>query len=520
MQSLQKEIQFLVDLYKAKQLEKAEITANKLIKANPRIALLYNILGLILSDQNKIEEAIKCYEHGLKVNPEFAMIYNNLGSIYKSRSEYSKAEEYYKKAIQYQSNMPEPYNNLGNLYRSTNRYDECETSYKKAIENNPKFYWAFYNLGIHLTNMGNFDEAKNAFNATIKINPKFYPAHRSLSRIKKYKTKEDEHIKLLLKLYNEIKTNNGGNSVDLSFALGKAHEDIKSFEKSFEFYKEGNFLQRQIIKFSISDEKYNFERIKNFFKVDLFNKLKNVGCMDKSPIFILGMPRSGTTLVEQIISSHNKVFGAGEIEFLPKILNLNLGKNYMESLTSEIINLDDKNLKEMGNEYVNKIKNISSNKSFITDKLPLNFLHIGFIKLMLPNSKIIHCKRNSKDNILSIFKNHFPYSKISYAYDLKEIVEYYNLYEDLMTHWNVVLPNQIFSICYEDLINNTENKIKELLANCNLEWDDNCLNFYKNKRAIVTASDAQIRNKINNKSINSWENYEKNLKEYFLNLKS
>ena len=141
MQSLQKEIQFLVDLYKTKQLEKAEITANKLIKANPRVAILYNILGLILSDQNKIEDAIKCYEHGLKVNPEFAMIYNNLGSIYKSRSEYSKSEEYYKRAIQYQPNMPEPYNNLGNLYRSTNRYNDCEESYKKAIKNNPKFYW-------------------------------------------------------------------------------------------------------------------------------------------------------------------------------------------------------------------------------------------------------------------------------------------------------------------------------------------------------------------------------------------
>ena len=166
------------------------------------------------------------------------------------------------------------------------------------------------------------------------------------------------------------------------------------------------------------------------------------------------------------------------------------------------------------------MKNISHNSKRTTDKLPINFLSIGFIKIILPKSKIIHCYRNPKDNIFSIFKNHFPGGRVSFAYSLEEIIEYYNLYFNLMEYWNHLLPNFILNIKYEKLILDKENEIKNLLKFCNLDWASDCLNFYKNKRPIKTASDTQARSKIYNTSIDSWKNYEKFLKEYFVKLKN
>ena len=176
------------------------------------------------------------------------------------------------------------------------------------------------------------------------------------------------------------------------------------------------------------------------------------------------------------------------------------------------------NFGKIGREYDAKIKNVSNNSERVTDKLPTNFKWVGLIKLILPNSKIIHCKRNPQDNCLSIFKNHFTSGKVNFAYNLNEIVDFYNLYLDLMNFWNDLLPNFVVNINYEDLINNSEFEIRKLLKSCNLDWSDNCLNFYKNKRPIRTASDVQARSKIYKSSIGLWKNYEKNLKIAFSKL--
>ena len=166
------------------------------------------------------------------------------------------------------------------------------------------------------------------------------------------------------------------------------------------------------------------------------------------------------------------------------------------------------------------MKEISNDSERTTDKLPINFLHIGFIKLILPKSKIIHCYRNSKDNCLSIFKNQFSGGKIKFAYDMNEIVAYYNVYDDLMQYWANLLPNFIYNIKYENLISNTKFEIKNLLSNCDLNWSNDCLNFHNNERSVKSASDTQVRSKIYTSSVDSWKNYEKYLNEYFTKLKS
>ena len=176
-------------------------------------------------------------------------------------------------------------------------------------------------------------------------------------------------------------------------------------------------------------------------------------------------------------------------------------------------------LEKIGEDYIIKMKKLSGGLNRTTDKLPINFLNVGFIKLILPKSKIIHCYRNAEDNCLSIYKNQFGGGKISFAYDIDEIVSYYNLYLDLIKYWKKTLPNFIYDIKYENLISNTKKEIKNLLINCELSWSNNCLKFYKNDRPIKTASDTQVRNKIYNTSIQSWKNYEKFLSKHFNKLK-
>ena len=227
------------------------------------------------------------------------------------------------------------------------------------------------------------------------------------------------------------------------------------------------------------------------------------------------MPRSGTTLLEQILASHSKVFGADEVLFIPKLINKYFNQNNINLFLQGKFNFEKSNLKKMGEEYIMLMNALSKNSKRTTDKLPANFLNIGLIKLILPKSKIIHCYRNPKDNIFSIFKNHFPGNKITFASDLRETVAYYNLYSDLMKFWNNLLPDFVLNIKYENLINNTEHEVRRILNFCDLDWENSCLKFYDTKRPVKSASDTQVRNKIYTSSINLWKKYEKFLNKYY-----
>ena len=508
---IKEQIQSAIDVYKSGDLARAEILTKKLIEKHPKAPFLYNLLGLITLGQNKVEKATEWYEKSIAVDSNFSMAYNNLGLIYADhKKDYKKAEELYIKSISLNANHPEPHNNLGSVYNHLGRYEEAINSYKKAILINEKLPQVYHNIGNVYTTVGKFDDAKINFRKSIKINSNDALSHRSLSRLTKYKSIEDEHFKELKKVYKLTNIIKVEDKINLAFALGKAYEDIERYEESYIYYKEANTLNRKKISFSINIEIDRFNEIKNTFTKDLLNKCKNFGDKSSSPIFILGMPRSGTTLVEQILSSHPKVYGADEVEFIPDLIKENFKNNI-----NKIINFDKKNLKKFGEMYIKKMNIISNKSERTTDKLPINFIWIGFIKMIFPKSKIIHCYRNSKDNCLSIYKNYFAGSGIKFGYDIDEIVKYYNLYKNLMDYWNKLLPDSIFNIKYENLILNTENEVKKLLKFCDLTWSKRCLEFHENKKPIKTASDTQARNKIYKTSIDSWKNYENFLSEYF-----
>jgi len=512
MEKLKTKIQFLVNLYKSKNLKKAEIYAKKIIRENSKVVFLYNILGLILHDQNKTDEAIDCFQRGVQINPDnidVALIYNNLGTLYFYRKNFFEAENCYKKSIKINVKNSEALNNLGNLFIAQNNYEEGIKYYKKAIEINKKFIAAHYNLAIVYKNTGDFVSSKKYLLNTIQINNKFFTAHRNLSEIIKYE-KGNKHLEEMINLYKKDEINKE-KKTEIAFAIGKAYNDIKDYNTAFNYYNEGNNLRKKQVFFSKEKEAEEFNLIKKTFNEKYLKKI-DIKNNDSSIIFIVGMPRSGTTLVEQIISSHSKVFGGDEISLLPELIEKKFKK------IPDIPNSNQDILKDLSDEYISYLKKISNNSEKITDKLPVNFKWIGLIKSIFPKSKVIHCSRNPKDVCLSIYRNYFTNNKLNFAYNIDDIIFFYNLYSDLMTYWKKLIPNFIINVVYEDLINDSENQIREIIKSADLNWDEKCIKFYENNRPIRTASDTQARKAIYKSSVNLWKNYEEKFIKHFENL--
>jgi len=510
MKDIKHNIQKLLNLYKSKKLAEAESFNKKLLRDNSKVVFLYNVLGLILTDQKKIDEAINCYKEGIQIDPKYAMIYNNLGSLYKRKNDYEEAERLFKKSIKLDKNIVEPYNNLGDLFITLNDYKKSISYFKKAIEINPKFSIGQYNLAIVYKNIGKFEEAKKLLNNAILLNKNFFTAHRTLSDLIKYK-KNEKHMNILKNIYDDEKIPLD-EKTEIAFSLGKASDDMKKYDDAFKYFSKGNELRNKKISFSINNEKNEFNKIKDIFNRDFVKNLSSSNILESKVIFIVGMPRSGTTLVEQIVSSHPKVYGGDELYFLPSLVN-----TYFDDL-NKIKHNNKETINKIAKEYISNVNKVSNNSKIITDKLPINFKWIGLIKLILPNSKIIHCTRSAKDTCLSIFKNYFTNPRLNFAYDLNNLLEFYNLYHSLMIHWKNTIPGFVYDVNYEKLIFNPKEEINNILQTCKLDWSDKCLEFYRNKRLIKTASDTQARKKIYKGSINSWKNYEIFMKKFFTKL--
>ena len=244
------------------------------------------------------------------------------------------------------------------------------------------------------------------------------------------------------------------------------------------------------------------------------------GFKSDMPIFVIGMPRSGTTLVEQILSSHSMVKAGGELNEMSKALNEEVAHSSSADMFQKIANLSPENINNIGKNYCRSLRLIDGTSKHITDKLPLNFQLVSLIFSCMPNAKIIHCTRDARDNCLSIYKNYFWQEVMPWSYNQIELNLYYNLYNDLMIYYNSVFKSKIFNINYESLISNPEKNIKELIRYCDLGWEENCLQFYESKNVVKTASVAQVRNKLYASSVNSWENYQDFLPDLFFNLKN
>ncbi len=487
----------------------AEACFRQAVKLKPDYTKAHNNLGLVLHEQGKLDQAEASLRTAIMLSPDLAETYINLGMVLNSQGRLGEAVASYRQALSLRPDYAEAYYNLGIVYGDQGRLTEAEASLRQAVQLKPDYTEAYNNLGLILHSMGNPAEAESCFRQALKLNPDSAQVYKSLSMFVKHAEVDDVVIGME-KLYKREGLSDE-DKIDLGFALGKTYENLGEYDKSFDFIREANLVKRKSYRYSIQEDEELFARIKTIFSPEFFASQKDADNPDKTPIFIVGMPRSGTTLVEQIIASHPLVFGAGELLFLPTLVNQVCLEAAAGKFPECILKLGMSEYERLGAEYVKKVRNYSESAQHITDKLPHNFLFVGLISKILPKSKVIHCTRNPMDTCLSIYKTDFKEQLQRYAYDLDETGRYYNLYLDLMAHWEKVLPGYLYSISYEALVSDQERQAKELLEYLGLPWDEACLAFHKTKRKVVTASVAQVRQPIYRDSVELWRRYEKQL---------
>jgi len=472
------------------------------ININPQYCEAHNNLGNSLRSKEFYNEAINFYEKALNLNPNYFAAYINLGNVYKDINKYGEAIQYYQKALSINPDYAETHNNLGVVYQVINRIDDAIACYEKAINLNAEYADAYNNLGIIYQDTGRKNDAIDLYKKALDINPENAEANHHLAIVEPDK----EKIKIIETLL-ETREYADKERMHLYYALGTLCNKFDYFDDAFKHFSIANSIKRKSIHYDSENHSTYIDSLIKVFSNDYFDKKVSLENSTEQPVFIVGMPRSGTTLVEQIVSSHPKVFGAGELTELRYIeAELNEYSHYPKC----ILEIDSLTINKHSARYITKTRSYSETALRITDKMPSNFLRIGLIKTLFPNAYIIHCKRNPFDTCSSIYTTYFAEGN-QHTYDLEELAKYYLDYEKLMVHWKEVFGSQILDVQYEELVRNQEVISKQLIEYLGLEWDNQCITFYKNERTVKTASNLQVRKPIYSNSINRWEKYEKQL---------
>ena len=497
----------ILNLYNSSNYSLLEEKTIKLIKTYPEDHKIWNLHCISLARQNKYEESISSFQDAIKRCPKKALLFNSLGLTYVRKGNIENALECFKNASQYDPSYYPSYINLGNTYLRASNSPKAIQYFEKAIQIDSTDIRGHINLSLLYKSIGKIDQSITFCQKAISLNRKYGLAHRHLSTLKTYETSTDEHI-LLMK---ELITEEGLKDTDLSdiyFGLGKALEDIGEYEDAFNYLNLGNSIHRRNLDFSIENSRKYFESL----KVD-YKNIKGLDTIkkDKKNLFVLGMPRSGTSLVEQILASHSQVVGGGELQHFLKSVKSSFRETKGLSFPNQLVDIDTSVLKLINEYYSTSISDLFGEHSYLVDKMPYNFMYVGLILLSLPDSKIIICERDPVENCLSIYKQRFSRGN-RFAYSLKEIAEYYLLYYDLISLWKELYRERIFILKYENLINNQEKVSRDLIDYCHLKWEENCLFFYKNEREVRTASAAQVKKPIYKKSLDLSKNYAEHIK--------
>jgi tetratricopeptide (TPR) repeat protein len=467
-------------------------------------------IGLAFNDLGKLDDAVKHYRKAIAIEPNLAEAHFNLGIVYNSLDKLDEAVASLQKAISIRPNHADAYNNLGSAFRSLGRTEEAIESFREALSIKPDFAEAQNNLGNVYMDLGELEDALASYRKVISVEPGYAEAHRHLSRTKDFSDPDDPDLEAM-NAASATPEISDEQKMHLAFGLGKACEDLKQFDKSFDYYATGNAIRNASYNYDEEETKRSFSTLKRVFTKDFFARRQGSGTPDTTPIFVFGMPRSGTTLVEQILASHADVFGAGELHDLDRVIMQRCGQINEPGFTETIEDAGLDIYRDIGEAYLSCLQTYVNGHKRVTDKMPGNFLWAGMIKLMLPNAKVIHCRRSPMDTCLSIFKNYFSTEGLPYAYDLEKLGTYYRCYEDLMAHWREVLPGFVYEIEYENVIADQERETADLLNFCDLQWDDACLAFYNTNRTVKTVSAAQVRKPIYGSSVERWRKYENQL---------
>lgn len=482
--------------------EQALASALKIRSAFPEAWLN---LGNVMSAMGRDPQAADCYARALKLRPAFPEAHNNLAIVELRLGRPQRALDGARQALKLRPGMAEAGQTEALALDALGRPDEAIAMAKRAIDQRPHSGGAWYDLGSIELHYGRLEDAAAHFRQAIAREPGRGEWHRMLAETVRHRTRDAE-IEAMQAAYDDPATRDA-ERLHFAFGLGKALADIGEHESAFDYIAAGNRLRRQRLAYSTADSEARFADLEAAFTPELFARHAGSGDPDSTPIFVLGMPRSGTSLVEQVIASHPDVHGGGEFTLLNQLVgSLGAGGGPLR-FTELLARVADPQLKALGARYVADLRALSAGSRFITDKTPGNFLLIGMIRLILPNATIIHCRRDPVDTCLSIYRTYFGAEGLRYAYDLAEIGHYYRLYAGLMAHWHALLPGFVHDVTYEQLIGDFDREAPKILAACGLDWREECRNFFDAGRPVHTASSAQVRQPIYTTSVGQGARY-------------
>jgi tetratricopeptide (TPR) repeat protein len=498
------------DLHQQGRHSEALAAYDRAIKLNPCYPAALNNRGVALLALGEPAKALESFEKAVGLQPDFAEAQCNRANALTALKRIPEALAGYEKAIAVRPNYPTAFNNRGNALQELERPLEALASYDRALALRPSYADAWENKAILQGEFGDVEAARRALETLVRVEPRRVRAHFHLVRLKQM-TRDDPQLAVLERLARERGAMGKKEAIDISFALGKAYDDIGEYERAFARLAEGNALKRAGVAYDEAKTLAHLQRIAAAFTTGAINACRGLGDTTAAPIFIFGMPRSGSTLIEQILSRHPDVSARGEVDAFEKAAADAVDADGRRLPLPEMFSrLSPGQLQAIAQRYLEKMRVEGEGAKRTTDKKPSNFLFAGLIHLALPGARLIHTRRDAIDTCWSCFSQRFADVGMPSAYDLGELGRFYCAYDSLMEHWRRVLPEgAMLTVDYEDVVADLEGQTRRILSHCGLEWNDVCLEFHKSRRQVRTASAGQVNQPLYKNAVGRGRNYER-----------
>lgn len=481
------------------------------LRRNPDHIDALRMLGLALAgDAASADDAEALFCRVTALAPDYTAAWINLGALYVDQKKWVKGVESFRTATRLGPTNAAAWFGLANALAQATYPEESVGAYRRAIELNPGDAHAQMGMAHVLKAVGRQDEAIAAYRAAISLRPENGEAYWSLANLKTFRFLPEEVVAMKQQVEGDALT--PATAVHFCFALGKACEDAADYEAAWHWYHTGNQRQRPLVSHDPLEMEVRHAAIMSTFTAEFLRSREGQGCEAADPIFIVGLHRSGSTLIEQILASHSQVEGTAELPNLGQVAAA-VGRYRSDNVVFPLAarDLRPKDWRAYGQQYLEETRRhrLTSRPRF-TDKLPNNFPLIGFLHLILPNARIINACRHPLDTLLGNYKQLYGGGP-DYSYDMEELADYYRQYHRLMQHWQQVLPGKVLTVHYEDTVQDLESQVRRILEHCGLPFEESCLQFYRNERAVKTASSEQVRRPIYTGALGTWRRYEKHL---------